>query len=145
MTTCKSPRKVTLEALEVARRTLPAYSHRFSPHKFTQHQLFALLVLKTHQQQDYRGVIALLEDMPELVRELGLRAIPHYTTLQKASERLLSEAQLQQLLSTTVERFRKKAHARSSSPRPTRRAWRPAARHATSSNAAKTTRKSKNS
>ncbi|MGH9602655.1 MAG: hypothetical protein ACRD24_09740 [Terriglobales bacterium] len=123
---------VTLEALEVARQTLPAYSHRFSPKKFTQHQLFALLVLKTHQQQDYRGVIALLEDMPELVRELGLKAIPHFTTLQKASDRMLLDAPLQQLLSTTVERFRKKAHARSISRRPTRRAWTPAAPHATS-------------
>jgi hypothetical protein len=120
--TSKSPRKVTLEALEVARQSLPAYSHRFSPRKFTQHQLFALLVLKTHQQQDYRGVIAMLEDMPELVNELGLKTIPHYTTLQKASERILSDAALQQLLSGTVERFRKKAPARSNSPRPTRRA-----------------------
>jgi hypothetical protein len=120
--TSKSPRKVTLEAFEVAKQTLPAYSHRFSPKKFTQHQLFALLVLKTHQQQDYRGVIALLEDMPELAKELGLKAIPHYTTLQKASERFLDDAALQQLLSGTVERFRKKAYARSNSPRPTRRA-----------------------
>jgi hypothetical protein len=144
METCKSPRKVTLEALEVARQTLPEYSHRFSPHKFTQHQLFALLVLKTHQQQDYRGVIALLADMPELRRDLGLKAIPHFTTLQKASERMLLDAALQQLLSTTVERFRKKAHARRSiSRRPTRRAWTPAAPRATSSDAGKTARKSK--
>lgn len=120
--TSKSPRKVTLEAFEVARQTLPEYAHRFSPKKFTQHQLFAILVLKTHQQQDYRGVVALLEDMPELVRELGLKAIPHYTTLQKAAERMLGDAALQQLLSGTVERFRKKANARSNSRRSTRRA-----------------------
>jgi hypothetical protein len=112
--TCKSPRKVTLEAFEVGKQTLPAYSHRFSPKKFTQPQLFALLVLKTHQQQDYRGVVALLADMPELVKELGLVAIPHYTTLQKASERLLRAGPVQQLLTTTVEQFQKKAPARSS-------------------------------
>jgi hypothetical protein len=120
--TSKSPRKVTLEAFEVARRTLPAYSHLFSPHKFTQPQLFALLVLKTHQRQDYRGVIALLEDMPELVKDLGLKTLPHYTTLQKAAERLLIQSHVQQLLGMTVERFRKKAPARLTSPRPTRRA-----------------------
>jgi hypothetical protein len=74
--TSKSPRKVALEALAVAERTLPAYAHRFSPRKFTQPQLFALLVLKTHQGKDYRGVIALLEDMPELVRDLGLKKLP---------------------------------------------------------------------
>jgi hypothetical protein len=109
--TSKSPRKVTLEAFEMAKQTLPAYSHRFSPKKFTQPQLFALLVLKVHQRKDYRGVIALLEDMPQLVKELGLVALPHYTTLQKASERLLREAQVQQLLGVTVEQYRKKARA----------------------------------
>src|SRR5688500_14294821 len=120
--TSKSPRKVALEALAVAQQTLPAYSHRFSPKKFTQHQLFALLVLKTHQRKDYRGIVALLRDMPELRAALGLAAVPHYTTLQKAAERMLTNAQVQQLLGGTVERFAKKAPARSISPRPTRRA-----------------------
>ena len=120
--TSKSPRKVALEALAVAQRVLPAYSHPFSPKKFTQHQLFALLVLKTHQRKDYRGVVALLDDMPELVAALELNVIPHYTTLQKASERLLTHLHVQQLLGSTIERFRKKAPARSISPRPTRRA-----------------------
>jgi len=121
--TSKSPRTVALEALAVAEQTLPMYAHRFSPHKFTQHQLFALLVLKTHQRQDYRGIVALLEEMPHLLDALGLGAVPHYTTLQKAAERLLSGAATQQLLgatAATVERFAKKATARSISPRPTR-------------------------
>lgn len=143
--TSKSPRKVALEALEIARRVLPAYSHRFSPKKFTQHQLFALLVLKTHQRKDYRGVVELLKDMPQLIGELELKAVPHYTTLQKASERLLTNPQVQQLLGGTIERFRKKAPARSTSLRPIRRATTPAAPAATSSNAAKVRRKSKNS
>ena len=143
--TSKSPRKVALEAFEIARQTLPAYSHRFSPRKFTQHQLFAILVLKTHQRKDYRGVIALLVDMPELVKDLGLESIPHFTTVQKASERLLEHAQVQQLLDTTVEQYRKKAHARSNSPRSIRRAWIPAAPADTTSNVVKAVRKSKNS
>jgi hypothetical protein len=142
--TSKSPRKVALEALEVARQTLAAYSHRFSPRKFTQHQLFAILVLKTHQRKDYRGVIALMQDMPELVKDLGLESIPHFTTIQKASERLLEHALVQQLLDKTVEQFQKKALARSNSPRSTRRAWTAAAPAGTTSNAAKTARKSKN-
>lgn len=33
-------------ALAVGRATLPQYAHRFAPHKFTQPQLFACLVLK---------------------------------------------------------------------------------------------------
>ncbi len=142
--TSKSPRKVTLEAFEIAKQTLPAYSHRFSPRKFTQHQLFAILVLKTHQRKDYRGVIELLEDMPELVKDLCLESIPHFTTLQKASQRLLEQAQVQQLLDTTVEQHRKKALARSNSPRSIRRAWTPAAQANTTSNVEKVHRKSKN-
>ena len=117
MRTSKSPRTVTREALALAERILPAHAHRNSPKKFTQHQLFALLVLKAHQCQDYRGVVALLADMPQLVTELGLRAIPHYTTLQKASERLLRDAQVQRLLAGTVERYRKKRPAPSNSRR----------------------------
>jgi hypothetical protein len=109
--TSKSPRKVALEALAIAQQSLAAYSHRFSPKKFTQHQLFALLVLKTHQRQDYRGVVELLADMPELVKALGLEKIPHFTTLQKAAERLLGDGPIQQLLDVTVERFTKKAKA----------------------------------
>src|SRR5271170_3245071 len=112
--TTKSPRAVVREAMAVAQGVFPLYSHRYSPKKFTQHQLFALLVLKTHQRQDYRGIVVLLEEMPPVLAELGLKAIPHYTTLQKAASRLLGEAAVQQLLTTTVERFRKKADARSS-------------------------------
>ena len=122
MQTSKSPRKVAIEAMAVARQTLPMYAHRFSPRKFTQHQLFALLVLKTHQRKDYRGLCALLGDMPTLMAELELKFVPHYTTLQKASARLLKQAPVQQLLGTTVERCRKKAPARSNSPRSIRRA-----------------------
>ena len=111
--TSKSPRTVALEALAVAEQALPPYAHRFSPHKFTQHQLFALLVLKTHQRQDYRGVVALLDDMPQLVAALGLRAVPHFTTLQKAAARLLADVpRAQHLLTVTVERFRGKKAAR---------------------------------
>lgn len=134
-----------MEALAVGEQTLAQYAHRFSPQKFTQPQLFALLVLKAHQQQDYRGVMVLLADMPELVKQLGLKAMPHYTTLQKAAVRFLNDGQMQRLLDGTVERFRKKAYARSNSPRRTRPAWTPAAHRATSSNVAKAARKSKNS
>ena len=44
--TSKSPRAVLLAALETARRSLPEYRTKHSPKKFTQHQLFACLVLK---------------------------------------------------------------------------------------------------
>ncbi len=44
--TSKSPRNVLVMAYRTAKLTLPAYSPRFSPKKFTQPQLFACLVLK---------------------------------------------------------------------------------------------------
>ena len=47
-----------LAALATAKRALPLYSHRHSPKKFTQHQLFACLVLKNFLKTDYRGLVA---------------------------------------------------------------------------------------
>lgn len=69
-----------LAALATARRALPLYSHRNSPKKFTQHQLFACLVLKIFLKTDYRGVAAHLADCPSLTEVLGLARVPHYTT-----------------------------------------------------------------
>ena len=100
--TSKSPREVALAALSTARRALPEYSHVCSPKVFTQHQLFACLVLKNFLKTDYRGVVAHLADHPVLAELLGLRKIPHYTTLHKASRRLLSAKQVSRLLEATV-------------------------------------------
>jgi hypothetical protein len=100
--TSKSPKRVIHAALKVAQRSLPAYAHKCSPKKFTQHQLFACLVLKNFWKTDYRGVTAQLADCPELVETLGLRAVPHFTTLQKASRRLLASQRAQRLLDASV-------------------------------------------
>jgi Transposase DDE domain len=93
---------VLLAALAVAKQSLPPYSHRNSPRKFTQHQLFACLVLKIFLKTDYRGVVAHLLDCPSLVETLGLARVPHYTTLQKAARRLLSSVPAKRLLDATV-------------------------------------------
>jgi hypothetical protein len=87
----KSPRAVAREALRLAQEALPAYSSRFSRKDYTQHQLFALLALKTFFKTDYRGVVALLEDFPPLRQELGLADVPHYSTLCYAAKRLLKK------------------------------------------------------
>lgn len=100
--TSKSPRAVILAALATAQESLPLYSHRCSPKKFTQHQLFACLVLKVFLKTDYRGVVAHLLDCPSLVATLGLSRVPHYTTLQKASQRLLVSVPAKRLLNATV-------------------------------------------
>ena len=101
--TSKSPVAVTSAALAMARRALPAYSHVCSPKKFTQHQLFACLVLKNFLKTDYRGVAAHLTDHPVLTQTvLELRCVPHYTTFQKASRRLLAWPQVRKLLGASI-------------------------------------------
>ena len=105
-TTSKSPRKVALVAFEVGKEALPAYRHRFSPRKFTQPQLFACLVLKQFFRTDYRGIMGILADTPGLCDTIGLKKVPHWTTLQKASRRLLRNAPVQKLLDATVIRAR---------------------------------------
>jgi hypothetical protein len=103
-TTSKSPRLVLLSALSVAQESLPAYSHRCSPKVFTQPQLFACLVLKNFLKTDYRGVVAHLKDCPALVETIGLKRIPHFTTLQKSARRLLKSALAKKLLDATVRK-----------------------------------------
>ena len=92
MTTSKSPRRVFQVAYEAARRALPAHGHKFSPKKFTQPQLMACLVLKEFLRLDYRGFAEHLADHPDLARLIGLKAVPHFTTFQKAAARLLVAA-----------------------------------------------------
>ena len=101
-TASKSPRKVAAVALEVGRRSLPRYSHRYSRRDYTLAQLFALLVLRQLFKTDYRGITAYLHDWPTLQQDLGLKKVPHFTTLQKAERRLFAAARVQRLLSHTV-------------------------------------------
>lgn len=84
----KSPKRVLRTAYAVARDALPAYSHRCSPKKFTQHQLFAGLVLKEFLKTDYRGVCQTLADCADLRDAIELTVVPHWTTRQKAADRL---------------------------------------------------------
>jgi hypothetical protein len=85
----KSPRAVAQEALRLAQESLPPYSAVRSRKDFTQHQLFAILTLKTFLKVDYRGVVAFLADFAELREDLGLAKLPHPSTLCYAQGRLL--------------------------------------------------------
>ncbi len=106
--TSKSPKDVLVEAWEVAQSSLKPFSHRCSPKTFTQHQLFACLVLKNFLKTDYRGVVRHLRDCSELAASIGLAKIPHFTTLQKASRRLLAAQAVRKLLDETVHRIMKR-------------------------------------
>lgn len=91
MKTTKSPRQVLEAAYECAKEAVPSYAHRFSPKKFTQHQLFACLALKEFMKLDYRGLMHLLLDAPGLCDVIEMHDVPHWTTLQKAADRLLKK------------------------------------------------------
>ena len=100
------------KALQVARLAfalandhLPLYAHRYSPKTYTQPQFFVCLVLKTFFRTDYRGVTGILTDFDALKAYLGLKRVPHYTTLQKASRRLLRAPYAKRLFRATVRRF----------------------------------------
>lgn len=85
--------RLAREALAVGRAALPPYSDPHSRHDFTQPQLFALLVLRQRLRTDYRGLVALLAEWGEVRRVLGLRKVPHYSTLCYAAHRLLAGAE----------------------------------------------------
>ena len=90
----KSPLAVARSALEVGEATLERYSSVKASHKFTQPQLFAILVLKEFMRLDYRGIIAHLKDHSDLRRALDLKELPHHTTLWYAERRLLGRGGL---------------------------------------------------
>src|SRR5438270_8877691 len=103
-TLSKSPLRVARRALAVATGALRPYAHKFSPKLYTQPQLFVCLVLKTFFKTDYRGLTTLLQELPPLRRTIGLRSVPHFTTLQKASCRLLRLPRARRLLAATIRR-----------------------------------------
>src|SRR6476620_9396735 len=84
----RSPVALARTALATAEAAIPAYSSKFSRKDFTQHQLFACLVLRSFFGTDYRGIVALLEDLSDLRRILKLEKVPHHTTLYYADQRL---------------------------------------------------------
>jgi hypothetical protein len=89
----------------MARQVLRRSAHKFSPRRYTQPQLFACLALKAFFKTDYRGAQALLQDHSDLRAALGLRTVPHFTTLQKASKRLLRLRRARRLFAAAVRRF----------------------------------------
>jgi hypothetical protein len=84
----KSPKAVAREAYRLGQAALEPYSNKYSPHRFTQAQLFAILVLRQFFKTDYRGVVHLLQDFADLRQVLGLKKVPHYSTLCYAEQRL---------------------------------------------------------
>ena len=96
-------------ALAVGKEAFSDYSHKYSPKTFTQPQLFACLVLKEFEKKDYRGVQQLLIDCPDLQNAITLSKVPHFTTLQKASGRLINVSRVRCLIEETARRITRRA------------------------------------
>lgn len=78
---------VLAAAFQIARQSLPAYAHRCSPRKFTQHQLFACRGLQQFLKLDYRNLQAFLRDTPCLTAVIELHEIPHFTRRKRCRNR----------------------------------------------------------
>lgn len=79
--------RVVRLALRLARRHLADHAHTFAPKKFTQPQLFACLILKSHMGCTYRRCEELLILMPAVREAIGLERVPRFTTLQAFADR----------------------------------------------------------
>ena len=102
MKTTESPAAVLAVSHLIGESALAAFSHRFSPKKFTQPQLLACLALKEFMQLDSRKFAAVIADASDLKTVIGLAATPHFTTFQKAAQRLLSFASARRLLQASL-------------------------------------------
>ena len=84
----KSVLALARTARRTAERALPRYSARTARHDYTQAQLVALLAVRAALDLDYRAVTVLASEWAELRHVLGLRRVPHYSTLCYAAHRL---------------------------------------------------------
>lgn len=84
----KSPLALAREALALGQDGLPTYGSSRSRHDFTLPQLFAIMALRQFFKTDWRGIVQLLADLPTLREALHLKKLPHFTTVQKAQQRL---------------------------------------------------------
>jgi hypothetical protein len=64
----------------------------------------ACLVLKEFSRLDYRGLAVHLADHPDLGTLIGLKAVPHFTTFQKAAGRLLAAVPSRRVFDAVLER-----------------------------------------
>ena len=92
-------------AFRLGNKHLPLYASRFSRHDFTLPQLFACLVLRQFYGLDYRGVVGLLDDAPDLRASIGLKKTPRRSTLCDAFDKIVSDQRLEPCFDELVKAF----------------------------------------
>jgi len=96
--------RFTITAFKVVKKSLPAYSSKYSKQTYTQYQHLTLLCLKKRLRLNYRDLVHLVELMPKIREIIGLKKVPHFTTLQKFFQKLNSPL-FEDILHQTVELF----------------------------------------
>lgn len=103
------------EFIAIIDRSIDAAETRFStyakcgPHRFTKPQLCAILMLKTILNSSYRGTVMMLAARPDAMERMGLRTLPHDSTLRYAARTLRRMTHQRRLALGAV---RKKLHER---------------------------------
>jgi len=69
------------------RARYPLRGSKYANHLYTDHQHVVLLALRQHFRKSYRDFCEMMEVCTEIMDELGLRRVPHWTTLHKFSKR----------------------------------------------------------
>jgi hypothetical protein len=86
-------------AMRLSHPYLAEYGATTSRHDFTQRQLITCLILRAYLKTTYRGVMEVLLESSELRERMGLGdKVPHFTTLQKFSQRSKVTAIAQELI-----------------------------------------------
>jgi hypothetical protein len=80
--------KVARLAYQLASRSVPRYSHPKSPHRFTQPQLVACVLLMFYLNVSYRDMEEWLLATDKVCKVLELTAVPDHTTLSRTFKKL---------------------------------------------------------
>lgn len=80
--------RVARIAYHLTQRTLPQYTHPKSPHRFTQPQLAACVLLMFYLNLSYRDMEEWLLATDQVCRVLELKRVPDHSTLSRAFKRL---------------------------------------------------------
>jgi Transposase DDE domain len=80
--------KVARIAYRLCKEVAPAYSHLKSPHRYTQPQLFACVLLMFYVRKSYRDMEEWLLASEAVVQELRLKEVPDHSTLNRTYTRM---------------------------------------------------------
>src|ERR1041384_3705135 len=80
--------KVARIAYELAKRSVRRYSHPKSPHRFTQPQLVACLLLTFYLDVSYRDMEEWLLATEKVCQVLELEHVPDHSTLSRMMKKL---------------------------------------------------------